>query len=333
MQRVKFTFNKKQRNKLLEDLALYNTRLQKLLDSSDRLAASRQRRKKVRLGATKFGNFWQHAKNIYGLLKKTWCCDCLAAHRANLELQHRTGPEVELSVSFVFCQDAAACALAPWSSQQTVIRKLDESTSLKVQSQAQQPKSASTKNGLFARPALKTRKESGTKAVKWGSQEPSATLTNDPFPEIRNLCTTIATAKGSCINSECIGCLQGVEHKYGIYPTSKATLPLSAHSDPITLDQLLSKSSSKRLSRRQRYSLALAIASSHLQLRESPWLDAKWRKRDVLFPQTANQTLGDSPYISHSFHSESANSGSSGMEADRGMPSLGKWFQLHSPAY
>ena len=277
-QRIKFTFNKKPRNKLLDELASYNTKLQKLLESSDRLAASRHSRgRKTQLVGAKLTSFWQHAKTVYGLLQKAWRCNCLGFHHANLLLQHRTTPEIELSIFFVFSWNAKEREAAPWSCRKTKIREVVNEVSTNIH--------VST--------------------------------------EITDLCTTIASMQPSYSH---LGCLRDTDHQYHIYPLPEEEGPSSTTIETITLETLLSKMSPIRLSRRQRYSIALKLASSHLQLHDSPWLGNQWSKKDILFyTQNGNIILTEHPYISKYFLSETVNPSQSStyMLADHGMSTLG----------
>ena len=125
-QRIKFTFTTKTRTKHLGELAFYNSKLQKLLESSDRLAGSRQSRggRTQSQGSAKLTSFWRHAKTIYGLLRNAWRCECLPFHHANLLLQHWTDPEIELDIFFVFSRDAILRKIGPWKCQRTKITEI-----------------------------------------------------------------------------------------------------------------------------------------------------------------------------------------------------------------
>jgi hypothetical protein len=80
----------------------------------------------------------------------------------------------------------------------------------------------------------------------------------------------------------------------------------------ITLETLLSTSSPIGLTRRQRFQIALILASSHVQLHSTPWLKSKWSKKDVLFlydPQDPTKIGTDQPYISRSLSKSFQQSG------------------------
>lgn len=318
MQRIKFTFNKKPRNKLIDDLALYNSRLRELLDSSDRLAASRQRRKKRSGTNLKMAGFWEHAKNIYDLLKNAWCCDCSSLHKANLLLQYRTDPEVELSVSFVYSLEASPQAKIPWESQKTTIRKLVDESILAIP--VPSVISAPTRTGFLPRPSLRSRTERSSKGVQWQVADTPTKPAVDNLPEINDLCSIITTASSDCQSLECLGCMEDVEcNRYCMYPQATEEQDQAT----ITLGTLLSKASPIRLTRRQRYDIALTIASSHLQLHDSPWLGPQWSKKDILFHRRDDHSIDNRPYISRSFHSNLMIDPPTYMVSDHGMSTLG----------
>ena len=115
---------------------------------------------------------------------------------------------------------------------------------------------------------------------------------------ITDLCTTLASLQA---NSSTLGCLKDTDHQYFIYPLADAGGE-DASLGTVTLEDLLSKKSLIRLTRRQRYSIALTIASSHLHFHGSPWVARQWEKKDVLFHvQNDNVFLTDVPYITKDF--------------------------------
>jgi hypothetical protein len=116
-------------------------------------------------------------------------------------------------------------------------------------------------------------------------------------PKITNLCSTIA---GCSSDLPTYGCLRGEARQYIIEPLCCANKEPQKYA---TLDTLLSKFSPISLSRRQRFQIALILASSHVQLHPTPWLKSKWSKRDVLFlydPEDPTKIGSDQPYISRS---------------------------------
>jgi hypothetical protein len=76
----------------------------------------------------------------------------------------------------------------------------------------------------------------------------------------------------------------------------------------ICLSEILS-GTVKPLTRRQRYHLSMTIASSFIQLKDTPWLQTPWGKDGVYFYRSEDQSslLLDSPFIVRSFTSRSSN--------------------------
>jgi hypothetical protein len=116
--------------------------------------------------------------------------------------------------------------------------------------------------------------------------------------EITDLCSTIASCSS---NPPCLGFLKGEEYCYSVFPLVRQQTGSEAR-ETVTLETLLSAPSQTTLTRRQRYSIALTIASSHLQLHSTPWLSTKWSKKDIIFLRDGPSTiLADQPYISRNF--------------------------------
>jgi len=97
-------------------------------------------------------------------------------------------------------------------------------------------------------------------------------------------------------------------------------------SESISLERLPSKTSLVRLTRRERYVIALTIACSHLRLHDSPWLAAQWSKKDIFFHCSKDHRIvGEKPYITRSFHSidEALGGQPAYAVADHGLSTLG----------
>jgi len=154
-----------------------------------------------------------------------------------------------------------------------------------------------TTNPCPAPTALLTPNTAPTK-TKVAFVNPASVENEDPqTPKITNLCSTIA---GCSSNLPTYGCLRGEARQYIVEPLCCANKEPQKYA---TLNTLLSKSSPISLSRRQRFQIALILASSHVQLHPTPWLKSKWSKRDVLSlydPEDPTKIGSDQPYISRS---------------------------------
>jgi hypothetical protein len=109
----------------------------------------------------------------------------------------------------------------------------------------------------------------------------------------------------SCgMRSECLGILvdgnQGDQYQVSSQPEQKVV------AGEITLWEILHRDHKPRVSRAQRFQIALKIASSHLQLHSTSWARRHWESGDVRFPQigTAGDILLDRPFVSANFEPE-----------------------------
>lgn len=77
----------------------------------------------------------------------------------------------------------------------------------------------------------------------------------------------------------------------------------------VTLDQMLRDANYPLLSRSQRYNLSLILASTFLQLLDSPWLSVFPKRSDIIFFASTNEDAPffrlDQPHISHNFRPSS----------------------------
>lgn len=120
--------------------------------------------------------------------------------------------------------------------------------------------------------------------------------------EVNDLCASIQ----SHIGSHCIGFSFDVKSKLrGAYAVDAVLNTQPPSTETISLEQLLDGSPTAqgrtlKLSKKERYSLALTLASSTLQLNATPWFKDQWRAKDILFYQTKGGTRLvdiDHPYV------------------------------------
>ncbi|EAT78286.1 hypothetical protein SNOG_14415 [Parastagonospora nodorum SN15] len=108
---------------------------------------------------------------------------------------------------------------------------------------------------------------------------------------IKDLCSALSS---TC--PDCLGFLQADEHRFELYPREHTSSV--SHLGTVSLEQLLS--STYTLTRHKRYSLALTLASSYLQLSATPWLNSHLRKKSIVFledPTEPGSARLDQPYI------------------------------------
>jgi hypothetical protein len=267
--RIKFTVRKSARERLFTQMQEANERMRKLLENDDQISTARQRGQSAKALSPMYrrlNDFWRHAKRLHEALSTAWRCTC-TSHIANLALEHRTSDKIEFDVFFQI-----DTSHQPSGRHATTIKMIPNGNTGTVS--VVQQSAVSTNN-----------------KVRWATslaQPPPAST--DHTPMIKDLCTALGS---SC--PDCIGYLEADDFRFLIYTDVQNN---SCISSTITLAQLLSNPSS--LSRRKRYSIALTLASSYLQLSASPWLSMPLRTENVLFlqPTTEPQSaLTERPYL------------------------------------
>ena len=272
-QRIKFGFGRVNRTKLFDELSRYNTRLRDLLDTSEKSTALKKSREgmKKSVATEALWSFWHHAKRVYDLLSEAFCCQCRHLHHAQRMLHHQTYiTDIEFQIRFLYAPSLVNAAV-PWTQKDVKAKRVvEEAQSGEIQLQV---------------PIL-------------GAAPPNIASTASNIPDpllIMDLCDAITTRKPE---DNCLGHLKDDENVYSLHPSLKQFASESLQW--ITLGRLLSKNSPIKLNRRQRYSLALTLASSHLQLYSSSWLGLHWTKNEIIFLYSSESTDGihlDRPYL------------------------------------
>lgn len=134
---------------------------------------------------------------------------------------------------------------------------------------------------------------------------PSVTLTAIPdsrssiHQPITNLCKDLQRLVGDCCDYLSIN---GDDCRYSVHVVSSQRRDCITS---ITLDHILRGNVYPPPTRRQRYTISLVLASSFLQLAETPWLTSAFRREDITFlsdPTNTSVFLLDQPHIARSFH-------------------------------
>jgi hypothetical protein len=268
--RIKFTMKRSSRERIFEQLKDANERMRKLLDSSDQVTTARQRGHANRTSyiiSRKINDFWQHAKRLHEALSSAWQCAC-HSHIANLGLEHRTFEKVEFDV--LFHLDDAHQKLG-WCG--TKIKMVKNANALSIEVPQLLPSAGGNRVRFEVADLSKS-----SDAV-------------DQAALIKDICSAFSS---TC--PDCIGVLEADEHRFMLYPGAQSSS--MGQLSVISLEQLLRNANS--LTRRKRYFLALTLASTYLQLRETPWLNAYLRKDSIVFlqdPAKPDSAQLDHPYI------------------------------------
>lgn len=293
--RFKFSFGDTTRKELFEELKECNTRLEKLLLFSNKApppqnsttnAASTQtsRLKSVFKAAHK------NSTALYKAIQTSWQCSCQEHHYANLQLEHRTAAE---GISFRMILDSSSEAASgghQWTRRGLSFKQITQGCTCSVElcqapfsSQSPHPPSQPTpkttvllqNNPNPLRPQqsiMSGMKKSKPKKVVIQAPDPGDSPMPAPAPTDVPLCKTLGDSKN---RGSCLGTVSHEGQRYHIEPLAGPRDEEATVWDSVSLDD--------RPSRRQRYLIALLIASSIAQLQYTPWLPQGLTRSNILF--------------------------------------------------
>jgi hypothetical protein len=170
-----------------------------------------------------------------------------------------------------------------------------------------------------------------SKSVSFSSPPPysvtdpvaNPTLSHSPsMQEVKDLCASIKQMHASRLGFS----LDSQSKLRGAYSidTSEIHLPSA---EVLTLEDLLDRppvvgGRRTKLSKKERYSLALTLASSVLYLNSTPWLNDQWAAKDIYFHRTTTSTRPidiDRPHVSPAL-----------LELSKGLPNGQKTRGFHN---
>lgn len=287
--RVKFGMSKKSIKALLSELDDCNKELERFTEKSEKIESVRKAVKPS--FASGLQRIQKYATGLHDTLSVCFSCTCKSSHTTSLQLEQRgalfasgkkanAATKTSFNVSFL---STSGDAVQLWNRQaaEIVIEEDDDDD----------------ENLLGPQSGVKPRL---TKSVSFGDKPPPPYSPNDtvakppPLEEVKDLCASIQELYKT---SPCIGFLFDTKSKLrGAYPVqtisngTKAIESGLVHDQHfVSLEELLSKpplvnGRPAKLSKKERYSLALTLASSTLQLNATPWFPAnQWGTRDIVF--------------------------------------------------
>ncbi|KAL8365104.1 hypothetical protein RB595_004090 [Gaeumannomyces hyphopodioides] len=307
--------------KLLEELTRRNNQLETLLGQTDKVANFSQQRAAAtdRLGgvgvaaAAKLDaallSFWKSAATLYNMLQAAWSsCSCSRAHVTNMLLQHH--PVAKKGRFEILL--AASDLEHPWELHRALVtvgedesrRGAEASGLVTIGAGTNPPGTGILKREPGHRNAKVLKSAMRTKAVTVASSvQPTATVTAAVMiqtpttaEKITDLCKSLQSTDGCA----CVGFLHDEEvddGRYFLYPQSRH---VASKMESISLAQLISEEGFPPLSFQRRLFLSMTLASSFLQLLESPWIHHQWAKADVIFfpdPNCPGVFLLEKPHV------------------------------------
>jgi hypothetical protein len=277
--RLKFSFNEQVRNELFDQLNKCNGRLKKLLSTSDKVSELQNttpaNAKQTSALETVFKKARKKSDLLFRALQKAWQCSCQQYHVANLRLEHRTLPEICFEVILMFVAPSPQ-ANTPWSWREL---QCGQMIGCSFPHKLVKPSTASQSSPCLANSTPTLALSATRKTVTFITTSPTTPKIELDIlvePSVK-LCQLLGGEE--C--GKCMGIIGHDDETYHLHPLMKRKRP--DDSGPVTLDHILSSSFEGYLTRRQRYSIALLLASSVAQLLFTPWLRTGLTKEDVLF--------------------------------------------------
>ncbi|OAK94976.1 hypothetical protein IQ06DRAFT_297873 [Phaeosphaeriaceae sp. SRC1lsM3a] len=291
--RLKFSFTEVVRKGYFDQLKECNRRIEQLLSTSDKLSALEQaipdNSKRTFDLEKAFKRAWKQSDTLFRALQNAWRCTCRQHHFANLRLEHRTLPTFNFEIILMYVTPTLSAG-KPWSWKE-----------LQCAPMTGCPTSQKAAKISMTHPASTPLPKSPSRRVAFAT----------PMPSIPDICIDVSTPPSVDLcqilrmedHSNCIGVIGHDDETYHLHPSAKRSPP--GDSDVLTLDRVLSRDSTSRLTRRQRYSIALLIASSVAQLHANSWLNTSLTKKDVLLLPCAGDDSSDlrchEPFIRQGF--------------------------------
>ncbi|KAI9729535.1 MAG: hypothetical protein M1834_006731 [Cirrosporium novae-zelandiae] len=309
-QRLKFSFSKTEYDELLQQINPSNRMIFNLTEGCLRLEPIRQKRRSTTSRPIlDFAHIRHQAQSLYNVcIKRSWKCKCQGQHVANLHLEPRPGPGLlergERDTRFcilLWNEPQPAALICAWKSRRIEIELIEPphkpNTKLSMPQQEKEPPQVTPrKKAVRFADVL-----SATYKLALLPLRSSISMPTNDVP-ITNWCQALNQTKNDI--KECLGVLTDDQRVYRVYSSTKVLLRGSISQNRLlTLSGALGRSQA-RLSKgsmgvRDRYYLALTIASSILQLDGTEWLHNDLQNCDIFLAcQGASEVDYQNPFIS-----------------------------------
>lgn len=275
-------FNTEKYGALLADIDRDIEKLSKLTNGAIQLEPVKTE-KKNKLQSAYWQNIRDQAQRLFDSLSSRFSpCACMHPHQANLRLDIRKDRGTEEDViRFAFLLTFQKCSQPasspPWDWRDIEIESSQQAGTAKTVHFAPYITVSSSSRPLI-------------------SHSPSSGLT----AKIDSLCRALLAARQQDC---CLGVLEDEAWQHYVYsvtgPASKAQI-----SETVSLNDIIH--GTKRIAPRQKCTLALTLASSILQLHDTPWLPRAWETKDIFFLKNhGGNVIPSQFYVSQTFTSAS----------------------------
>ncbi|OCK75824.1 hypothetical protein K432DRAFT_161307 [Lepidopterella palustris CBS 459.81] len=284
--RVKFGMSKRTIKKLLEELDDCNKELERFTERSEKLEPYRRATKPSL--AKRLQRIQSYAKSLHQVLVQSWSCSCRSSHCTNLQLEQRitgyssgfmkTRGEADGGTCFTV-SFSSTCSPWTWQEAEILMQENDNDDFGKLTNKPKITKGVSF-SGLSMPPPPYSE-----------VAQPTTITTTKTLQEINDICFAIQQFHTAV---PCIGFSLDIKGKLrGAYPVKPRNENRSAGGELVTLEELfthppLVNGRPAKLTKKERYSLAVTLASSTLQLNSTPWFSDHWSKKDIAFHRISN---------------------------------------------
>jgi hypothetical protein len=288
-------FNTEKYGTLLADIDRDIEKLSRLINGAVRLEPVKTE-KKNKLQSAYWQNIRDQAQRISDNLRARLSpCACTHSHQASLRLDIRNDCGVEedgtrFAFLLTFEKHSQPTSSPPWDWRKIEIESSQlvgtavTFTTLQVQT-----------------PVKKTIHVAPSITVSPASRSPMLRSHSLCIaPKIDSLCRALVAAhQQEC----CLGVLEDEAWQHHVYSVTDPTL--QAHkSEAASLNDIIH--GAKRIAPRQKCALALTLASSVLQLHDTPWLPRAWETKDIFFLKNhGDNAIPSHIYVSQTFASTS----------------------------
>ncbi|KAF2205847.1 hypothetical protein GQ43DRAFT_361554 [Delitschia confertaspora ATCC 74209] len=279
--RVRFGMSKKTIKGLLQELDDCNKELERFTDRSEKLETYR---KPTRPSfAARLQRIQGYAKSLHQVLLSSWTCSCASSQCTNLQLEQRVNI---YAANVKNAKPAAAGTRFTVSFSSTCRPGIWQEAEIHIEEE----------EDIVPPPVVTHMKPKISKTVSFSKPPPPYSVKPDPdttlttLHEVEDICSAIRKLHK---HSPCIGFSLDTQRKLrGTYPVDTHLEKPPVPYELVTLEELMTcpplvNGRPAKLSKKERYSLAVTLASSTLQLYSTSWFPEQWSKKNIVFHRTA----------------------------------------------
>jgi hypothetical protein len=309
--RLKFSLNRVDYSDLMAKIRNANSSLHRMTTQTISIESLQNSCKPDRKSIPNFSVINDRAQGFYSALSSGWKCPCQSDHSVSLRLEtrmedvssdddHNDSDDEDamkdpFHILFRYSHthrtkrvNSPTRTATPWTWDEADVR-------ITLAKQAL----TSTATLSATTPAY------GAKGVRFAKQAQTAVkaafLPNPNLRSIQDLCSAICTLQKPD-RDVCLSLLASeyAKLKYGLLITPLKDPPCDPESWSVS--SLRSVLEDNKFTRHDRLRLAITLASSVLQLHETPWLDENWGKDNIFFVEKSGKTMYEHPFVSQHFN-------------------------------